>query len=612
MTSKAVAIAIVAMVAIPIGLGFILAFEDVEREGWRTVEAHNLSDSILNSRAPYYISSTSPNNNSMMLPSVTYSTVTSPDYDSVSSVSSGIPIYDYDDSSISPQVGESVTHNAERLVFSSEGFSPEGGTSSGEVSGASFRITGTNIDVTNGGVPMGGYDSIIYVMRVTSGDNVLWMPFDSSGDPMLSNPIANLILRSHGGGAMSYSVSMDSYSEISGDMWSLTNSGLSSVVSVQIVHFDGTMDYVALPYDAVFVRAGSTVVYGGGFYDEVSSVSVAVYGAAITLSSRGSPTGEYADPSMGWTLPQTMVGSYSGTWINGTSNSSVILYVTPYFDVGELYLYLTDQNGGTDTLYLSQSSTTLNGVSFDWPGNILSGRPIQIVITTDTIRISNIQAWPSMYSEPVRYGSIELEREHPAPITSIGLTNVTTEPFTFRVDTTESFAGYYPITRDATLDIADLFGTGGFSLDFSSAGIYGEALEVGGVSYPVTDGKISVDGTDYRVRGLVIGITPDDAGYAISFNGTEISAVEAYPTIGFLGEWSVSIRGWTMEEFTEISKEWIPGEFALELSDLGIVGLISCVGVFIGAAMMRPLSGSKILMLLIVCGIGGLIFLSLI
>lgn len=611
MTSKAVAIAIVAMVAIPIGLGFILAFEDVEREGWRTVESHNLSDSILNSRAPYYISSTSPNNNSMMLPSWTYSTVTSPDYVSVSSVSSGIPIYDYDGSSISPQVGEVVTYNAERLVFSSEGFSPEGGTSSGEVSGISFRIAGTNIDVTNGGVPMGGYDSIIYVVRVTSGDNVLWMPFDSSGDPMLSNPISNLILKSHGGGAMSYSVSMGSYSEISGDMWSLTNSGLSSVVSVQIVHFDGTVDYVALPYDAVIVRAGSTVVYGGGFYDEVSSVSVAVYGTAITLSSRGSPTGEYADPSMGWTLPQTIVGSYSGTWINGTSNSSVILYVMPYFDVGELYLYLTDQNGGTDTLYLSQSSTTLNGVSFEWPGNILSGRPIQIVITTDTIRISNIQAWPSMYSEPVRYGSIELEREHPAPITSIGLTNVTTEPFTFRVDTTESFAGYYPITKDATLDIADLFGIGGFSLDFSSAGIYGEALEVGGVSYPVTDGKISVDGTDYRVRGLVIGITPDDAGYNITFNGTEISAVEAYPTIGFLGEWSVSIRGWTMEEFTEVSKEWIPGEFALELSDLGIVGLISCVGVFIGAAMMRPLSGSKILMLLIVCGGGIMIFLTL-
>ena len=63
MDSKTAAIAITLIVAIPIILGYAMSFEEVEREGYETGSATNITGEILNNQTPYFNPSTSPGNN---------------------------------------------------------------------------------------------------------------------------------------------------------------------------------------------------------------------------------------------------------------------------------------------------------------------------------------------------------------------------------------------------------------------------------------------------------------------------------------------------------------------------------------------------------------------
>ena len=94
------AIALTMMVVVPIGLGYMLATEDVEYDEWSSTGTSNLSEQILNHTTPYFTSYNGSTNNSQLLQRqyFTLQAITEwhhvqPDYLSVSSTYSAVPIY---------------------------------------------------------------------------------------------------------------------------------------------------------------------------------------------------------------------------------------------------------------------------------------------------------------------------------------------------------------------------------------------------------------------------------------------------------------------------------------------------------------------------------------
>lgn len=65
-TKAIAAIALTLIIAVPIGLGYVLAFDEEETTNWETTEQYNVSDLLLNSSTQYYQTYTGPNNNEVV------------------------------------------------------------------------------------------------------------------------------------------------------------------------------------------------------------------------------------------------------------------------------------------------------------------------------------------------------------------------------------------------------------------------------------------------------------------------------------------------------------------------------------------------------------------
>lgn len=65
-TKAIAAIALTLIIAVPIGLGYVLAFNEEETVTWETTEQYNVSDLLLNSSTQYYQTYTGPNNNEVV------------------------------------------------------------------------------------------------------------------------------------------------------------------------------------------------------------------------------------------------------------------------------------------------------------------------------------------------------------------------------------------------------------------------------------------------------------------------------------------------------------------------------------------------------------------
>lgn len=90
-TKALAAIALTLMVACPIGLGYLFAFEQEEVSTWETVKTTNISDLLLNNSTPYYTEYRGTSNN-MSLQNVGSSITQSPQYVTISETVTPYPI----------------------------------------------------------------------------------------------------------------------------------------------------------------------------------------------------------------------------------------------------------------------------------------------------------------------------------------------------------------------------------------------------------------------------------------------------------------------------------------------------------------------------------------
>ena len=101
--------------------------------------------------------------------------------------------------------------------------------------------------------------------------------------------------------------------------------------------------------------------------------------------------------------------------------------------------------------------------------------------------------------------------------------------------------------------------------------------------------------------------------YDNRINGITVSTTATPSTIAFNGSWSMKIVTAAQKQTTTTATHWIPGQFAWNGvdTDFKLVGLLTCLGAFIGLGIYAKSKRASILPLIIVCGCAGFMFLLL-
>lgn len=187
---------------------------------------------------------------------------------------------------------------------------------------------------------------------------------------------------------------------------------------------------------------------------------------------------------------------------------------------------------------------------------------------------------------------------------------------TFRVDSANILSNTYRNIQNISYDPFYMTAKSNPATTLTGVARSGSSIVFGGMTFTVTDNTITVDGKTLPINGLKLSSTATDASgnlYTNTINGNFVSNTAFPSDIRFNGMWSMDVSTYaqTSEEFSEV--HWIPGGFAWEGVgfDFYLVGLITSVGVFIALAMYGRASGAKVGALMLVCGGAAFMFILL-
>lgn len=141
--------------------------------------------------------------------------------------------------------------------------------------------------------------------------------------------------------------------------------------------------------------------------------------------------------------------------------------------------------------------------------------------------------------------------------------------------------------------------------------LYGPSFTFGGNTYTVTKGNITMGNHDISVSGLVLSSVPNpNGGYDNKIGNTVISTTAGPSSITFNGKWSASITTTAQEEYEITKTEWKAGDFAWDGIDHNFImaGLLASLGAFVGVGIYARRTRSSVWPLLIVCGGAALLF----
>lgn len=166
----------------------------------------------------------------------------------------------------------------------------------------------------------------------------------------------------------------------------------------------------------------------------------------------------------------------------------------------------------------------------------------------------------------------------------------------------------YPVITDKSYDPATFKDNP--STTISNVNTYGASIEFGGNTYNVSKGTITVGTHKVPINGLVLSSVPSDGGYDNKIGDTIISTTATPSAITFNGKWSASITTTAQEEYEYTKTEWIAGEFAWNGLDQNflMVGLLTSLGAFIALGIYARRTKASIWPLLVVCGGAALTF----
>lgn len=180
---------------------------------------------------------------------------------------------------------------------------------------------------------------------------------------------------------------------------------------------------------------------------------------------------------------------------------------------------------------------------------------------------------------------------------------------TMRVDAAVFNAFQYNVIEDNTYDPSS-FKTNP-ATTISDVQHAGTSLVFGGNTYKVTKGKITIDSHSIPVDGLVFSSVPNDSGTYDNMIGNTLISTTANPsTITFNGKWAASVSTASTELVTYTKTEWTPGQFGWDGIDQNflMVGLLTSLGVFVALGIYIRRTKAALWPLMIVCGGAAMLF----
>ena len=608
------AIALTLIVAIPICLGYGMASNDVPYDSWESDNTYNVSDQLLNSTTPYSTDYLGPQNNSELLQRWTFpgAGVTeyhrvAPDYRSVGSTYSTIPEYTTTNTKVNLSAATSTTYN---LAYS-------GTIVSVGTSGSSSTNT------------VGTYDRYSIGISTTGPMPLHWTFASDKGQIALSDTSITVVRD----GASTWTAIVNG-SEVNGIAWWSIRTDYSGSVTVAYRNYTslspgsdytfttasdlitglrlntaGGNSYYTYTEDAQIVSYnGGDVLIGAQAYTNVTSIAVGFpAGSTFVTITTPSPTGNYADPAQGWTIPTYNDRAFWSWWTNGHQNTGVDMMIMFTGDA-EIWLSPTQgmtHNSGTYDLRFNSGNLTINGQSLG------AYQYVEAVFTEETAVFYGISSWPTMTAGAFRLNSLSFDVDH-GIMTTIEIYGVTEdfEDVSFRVDKAETVAGSFPSTKDYTLNMSELFPGKSYALKLNSIGVYGDTISIGSNNYAVANGRITVNGEAVPLKGAVISSRSNGTNYDLLINNYMIGTTADPASIYFGGEWSLTATVDTVKIVHGQKTEWDAGGFAFDKeSFVGVIVMVAAFA-FIGVGIYGARSGLKAGLLLMVCGGAALIALT--
>lgn len=618
------AIALTLIVACPIGLGYVFALDQEEITVWESTSESNLTEILLNSDTEYYIGWQGPTNNSQIyyreyMQGYWIDSIMAPDYVSTGSTYTSLPVYDEisGDITLTSPVSMNVAINPD----------PYGGVQSHglgddllyDLPVMDYYYVGfpqlSQVELYNDGVSVLttlGIGSLEFVRN--GGDS--WS-VETGGTTYTVDAFSVLSDRQQ-----NYTVWGRNYTpiNISGDYVSAIGTGLTGV---KVVHHNGSVDYVVIEGATSLLKTPSDyAVVDGVLYDSVSQLSI-VRPAGVSILQYTATTaveGEYADVSAGWTVPGSG-NPFSPYWYNGQTNASVSMCV--HIEEGR-DVFLEPRASVSDTepwVHIIRGSDGVVTVAHDVDGDTVSVvlgeySDLYVTITKESFIVSGIPSWPAMGTAPSTLHTVTLDHDlqDDFNFVEIAVPGNYYEDVRLRVDSAQIVAGTFPSTKDYTLNMNALFPSKSYSVRVHSIGVYGDSLTLAGVSLPVTNGTVTVNDRTIALRGADIScIDRDGDGIYVTSIGTEEVGTTTGPGSIYLeGEWSLTATAYMLEEVTSTQLRWQPGEFGFDETGFVIVGLIACLGAFVGLGMYGRRSGAKVGILVLVCGGAAMVLLMMV
>ena len=364
------------------------------------------------------------------------------------------------------------------------------------------------------------------------------------------------------------------------------------------------------------LRATTTTTYvdlAGGFYtssdgaivkitDKSKSALVTVNLDSITASSF---TGRYTIGQVSYLLQKTTTGStVSWTATQQQKNQNGV-----YVDVNTTDLYYNPSGSNCYQIFVSATS---QGSFLKYPGTPYEETWYRVLWHSE---LRYVGAWPTLIGAANYYLKYEydLQREssnsnaNSFSSINVGVTSGTRSPTT-RIDTAEFSAFAYSIITDTTYAPADFKTNPTTTLDVSKAGL---SLEFGGNTYTVdSSGNITLGTHKVSVNGLKLESVPTAGGYENRINGTTISVTADPSTIRFNGNWGASVSTVANAASSYTHTEWTAGEFGWDGIDHNflMVGLLTSLGAFIALGIYMRRTKAALWPLLIVCGGAAMLF----
>jgi len=596
-TKALAAIALTLIIAMPIGIGFLTAVHQEETDNWQTTSSSKISDLMLNHQTPYYGSYKGSSNNASLWRN---GAIVTPDYVTVSSSFTSLPIYTTTTTTVNLPQTSYLNHD----MFGADAVAPS----------QREWISNTNIIGVHDFYRIRSGTVALYESGFSSlSDMYSGYTFDTTNDIYLIRNSANTWAAYDGSTLISNNIVY---------WWNNTQT-IGNPPTSNVIYKEFTQITTSTPYSGVVnkgvMQVGSTY-YTGTFTFQVAANSVTIAGEeteyetlpSIYIAQAGniglsvvSATGNYANPSDGWTVP-SVSGTYE--WLNNQVNQTVTFYVKTnlgaeqYATIGNLHIYsATPQQVGAYLVSEGSDSAKLLG-AYTY---------LQVIMSTEGYTITGLPSWPTMGTVPTTYNSITIED----PIDTFDTVTIqaTSTNWHFRVDNANIEQGTYPSTYDYTLNLQQIYPDTNIDIYLNSIGAYGDYINFGGALMTVENGSVTINGQTYRLLHAHLSAWADEGGhYSLRINGDEVATTSEPPTIFWGGEWSVTATAYKIEKVHEYVTVWHAGEFGLDKKGFAVAGLLACAAMFVALGMTGQRSGGKAGVLLLICGGAAIVFLLII